>query len=75
MASRSTLPVHFVHYPLRDIVMILEEGIHPILHCPKCEMFLTCWALNVKHQATVMSARGEERERKQRQEEEAQRSM
>ena len=54
--------------------MILEEGVHPLLCCPKCDMFVTWRALNGMHQAVEICARGEDRRQERRQEEEAWRS-
>ena len=75
--SRSTLWVHFLHHHVRDTVVILDEGSHPLPCCPRCDMSVTWWDLNGKHQATTMYARGEEWKWKwkRRREEEAQRSI
>ena len=59
--SRSALWVKFVHHHVLDKVVILEEGNHPLPRCPKCDIFVICRAINGRHQATEMCARGEER--------------
>ena len=72
--SRSALRVHFVNHPVWDIVVILEEGIHPTPRCPKCYIIITWRDLNGRYQATEMCYRGEERIWKQWREEEVRRS-
>ena len=57
-----------------DTVVILKEESHPLPRCPKCDMLVTRRELNVRHKATEMCGRGEERSWKQRWEEEARRS-
>ena len=37
---RSTLRLHFLHRHVRDTVVILEQGSHPLRRCPKCDIFL-----------------------------------
>ena len=59
------LRFHFLQLHVQYTVVILEEGIHPLTLCPKCDMIITWRALNGKHQATVMYARWEEWKRKQ----------
>ena len=39
------------------MLVILEEGINPLLSCPKCDMFVTWKAINVRHQSTAVCAR------------------
>ena len=73
-ASRSALRVNFVHHSVWDIVVILEEGIHPTPRCPKCYIIITWRDLNGRYQATEMCYRGEERIWKQWREEEVRRS-
>ena len=57
----SSIWVHSVYHHVRNKVVILEEGNHPLPCCPKCDMFLTCRALNGRNPATEMCVRGEER--------------
>ena len=69
----SALWVNFVHCHESNTVVILEDGIHPFPRFPKCDMFVTCMALNFKHQSTSMCSRGEARSWKQQWEEEMRR--
>ena len=50
-----------MHRRVRDTVVILEEGIRPLMHFPKCGVFDSWWDINRKHHAIAMCARGEER--------------
>ena len=61
---RSELWVHFMHRHMRDTLLFLKEGKHPLPRCPKCDIFFTWRVLNRKHRATVMCARGVERQLK-----------
>ena len=45
---------------MRDIIVVLEEGNHPLLCCPICDMFVTCVSMNGQHQATEMCTNGRE---------------
>ena len=63
-----------VNYHMRDTVVTIKEEIQLLPYCPKCDTFFTWRALNSRHHATVMCARGEERIPKRRKEEEARRS-
>ena len=72
--SHISLRVHFMHRHMQEMVVILEEGSHPLLICTKCDMFITWRVINVKHQATAICDMGEERRRKRRQLEEVWRS-
>ena len=54
--------------------MVLEEGNHPLLRCPKCDMFFPWRWLNRENQAMYMCAKGVERKLKRLMEEEAQTS-
>ena len=71
--SRSTLRVHFMHRHVRDTVVILEEGGHPVPRCPKCDILFTWRALNFNPHATEMCSRGDEQRQKRQWEEEARR--
>ena len=71
---QSALRVHFLHRPMRYTVVVLEEGNHPLQHCPKCDMFFLWEALKQSHMNTAMCAKGEERKCSRRVEEEAQAS-
>ena len=62
--SCSAILVHYVHHHMQDMVVILEEGSHPLPRCPKFDMFVICRALNGRHHANEMCARGEERVQK-----------
>ena len=60
-----------MHRHVWDMLLVMEEGNHPLLKFTKCDMFVTWWELNGNHQATVMCARGAERWMKRLQDEEA----
>ena len=66
-SERTTSPLHVP--PRAGHYIGPVGGNHPLLRCPKCEIFDTCQALNGKHQAMVMCARGEERRLKRLREE------
>ena len=70
-SRRSALQVHFLHCHIWGTLVILEEANHPLPRYTKCDMFVTWWALNRKHQTTVMCTRSEERRMKRLREEEA----
>ena len=53
-------------------IVILEEGNRPYPRCPKCVMFMSHKAFNVRHLATDSCRRGEERKRCRLSEEESQ---
>ena len=57
---------------MRYKVEILEEGSHPLPRCPKYDMFVTCQALNGKHQVTTMCSIGEDQKQERWWDEEAQ---
>ena len=63
--------IHFVHYHIRDTIVITEEGnrLHP--RCPACEMFVPWAALNRYHPLLDLCVWGEERNRWRLSEEEA----
>ena len=50
--------VHFVYRRLRDMLVVLEEGNHPLLHCPKYDMLVPWRLMNGKHHSTVICAKG-----------------
>ena len=56
--SRSAIQVHLMHRHMRDMVVILEEGIYPLPRFPKCDIFVALRAINGRHQATAMRTRG-----------------
>ena len=63
-----------MHCLVQYRVVILEEGIHPLLCFPNYNMFIIWWDLNCKHQDTATCSRGVKWKQKQRREEYAQRS-
>ena len=71
-SSQSALQVHFVHCHVREILVVLEEGNHPLRRCPKCDIFVMWWNLSGNHQVTAMCARGADWWLKRLREEEAQ---
>ena len=59
-----------MHLHVRDMIVVLEEGNHPLLWCAQCDMLFSWEALHRSHLATVMCAKGTERKRRRRIEEE-----
>ena len=55
-----------------DTLVVLEEGNHPLLCCPKCNGFVPWRVLNGKHHSTLMCAKEAERKIKWKRGEEAQ---
>ena len=58
----------------KDTPVVLEEGNHPLPRFPKCDIFVTCTAVNGKQQVTEMCNNGEEHKIKRLREEESQAS-
>ena len=56
--------VHFVHRPVHDTVVILEEGNLPLPRCPRCDLQVSRKALNVRHLGTSQCRTGTERKRR-----------
>ena len=72
---RSVLWFHFVYCHVRDTLVVLEELNHPLLRCPRCDVFVPWRELHGKHQATAMCAKRAERKSNRLREEEAQASI
>ena len=53
----------------RDKIVILEEGNRTYPRCPKRDMFLSQWDLNIRHPYTYLFCQREERKRHQLMEE------
>ena len=68
--SWSALRIHFMHHHMCYMLVVLDEGSHLLLCCPKCDIFFTWRELNRYHQATAMCTRLAEREMKRLREEE-----
>ena len=51
---RSALQVHFMHHHVQYMLVVLEDGNHPLPRCPKWNIFVPLRALNGKHQATMI---------------------
>ena len=66
----TNLQIYFVPHLVRDNVVILEEGNRPQPCFPVCDMFVNWAALNHRHPAMALCARGEERKRRRLEEEE-----
>ena len=62
--------VHFLHWHVRDTVVILEEGNPPHPQCPQCDMLVPWRTLNGRHLNTAQCSRGAERNRRRLAEEE-----
>ena len=50
--TRAAMRVHFVHQPVHDTVVILEEGNLPLPRCPRCDLQVSRKALNGRHLET-----------------------
>ena len=50
--------VHFMYRRLRDMLVVLEEGNHPLLRCIKCDSPPPWRSMNGKHYSTVICAKG-----------------
>ena len=61
---------HLFHRNVQDTVIILENRnlLHPL--CLRCDMMVPCLALNGRHLVTAQCAKGEERKRRRKAEEE-----
>ena len=55
---RIALQNYFLHRHMQDMLVVLEEGGHPLLLCPKIDNFYPCMALNGRHQYMAMYSRG-----------------
>ena len=53
--------VNFLHRHVWDTVIIVEELNLPHPRCPRCDMMVTCTALNGRHPNTVKCKKGAER--------------
>ena len=54
MTTRTNLQIQFLHYHMRDMIVIMEEGNynHPRLHA--CNRFVTWEALSHRHPTTSL---------------------
>ena len=41
--------VHFLYHRLREMLVFLEEGNHPLLHCHKFDVSVPCMFMNRKY--------------------------
>ena len=67
---RTVMQVNFLHWNVRDTVIILEQGDLPHPRCRRCDMLVPWRALNVRHLATAKCVKGVERKRRRLVEEE-----
>ena len=51
---RIAIQNYFLHRHMQDMLVVLEEGGHPLLLCPKIDKFSPCIALNEGHQDMAM---------------------
>ena len=56
----TNLQVHIAHRHVKYDIVILEEGKRTYPCFPKCDMFVSQWALNVRHTKTDLCQWGEE---------------
>ena len=59
----TNLRIHFVPHPVRDIIVIMEEGNRPHPLCPYCNMFVLWVALNYRHPNNNFFTQGEDQKR------------
>ena len=60
---RTEMKVYFLHKPIQDTMIILEEVNLLPTWCPQCDMMVLWKALNVRHTTTAQCAKGVERKR------------
>ena len=53
-ASRTNIQAHFVHCPMKDTIVILEEGNLPHPICLDCDIIVPWTALNWCHSDTFL---------------------
>ena len=70
----SALQNQFVHCPIQEMVVVLEEGYHPLMLYPKIDKSPPWMELNGRHQNMDMCTRGVERKLSRYREEESQAS-
>ena len=68
-SSQTALWFHFVHFHVRNTTVVLEEGNQPHLLCHSCGMFVPWKALHSHHPVMEICAKGMERKRRWRVEE------
>ena len=61
----TNLLIYFMHWHMRDAIVILEEGNLPHPPCPDCAMFVLWAALNKRHTTTAFCARVIDSKRRQ----------
>ena len=64
LSTRNAMQVHFVHWHVQDIVVMLEEGNFPHPRCARCDMQVPRKALNGCHLGTAQCSKGAERKRR-----------
>ena len=69
--THNNLRVHSVHLHVHYTIVIMEEGNLPHPRCPACDLFVPWEALNLRHPATALCSRVEDRKRRRLVEEEA----
>ena len=55
--------VHFLHCPMRDTMIIVEEVNLPYPQCHLCDMLVPWVALKIRHPNTVQCTKGAEQRR------------
>ena len=73
--SKSNLRFQFLNCHVRDMIVVLEEGNHPLPCLTKCVMFVHWEALNGMHHYTDMCSRGAEQKLRRRRDKKAQEIM
>ena len=53
---------------MQDMIVVLEEGNHPVPYCPKCDMFSPLEALNRSHMDTEICTKGADRKHRRQME-------
>ena len=64
VTTRTNLWIQFMYHHLRYTLVIMEEGNHPHLHYPNCDMLLPWAELNHCHPEIALCEQGVERKRR-----------
>ena len=64
-STRTAMRVHFWHWHVRDIVVILEDGNIPHPRCRLCEMLVSCKSLKETQRSMAECTWGAERKIRQ----------
>ena len=57
-ATQMVMSLHFLHWHVRDTMIIMEEGNLPHQWCPQCDILVPWKSLNGQHVTTAQCAKG-----------------